>query len=682
MNFVGCDKIHTGRLRARSGILIASGLLFLLLSGCAGQPSRVAESATTDGDVASPAGGGIESGAESKPESKPESKVESGAETPGLSAELLYDLLLANIAVQRGQNEVAMESISRAASLSRNPIIMSQAVRLAVQLKDYPRVIELSGLMADINPDNFRNQLALANALFETGQGAQALKILVDLARRQHANTEVVLQSIASLLAKQPDERILAKFRDQIKAWPKNPELKMTAALLASERQKDEDFRELIDQTLQLRPGWETAAIWKLIHLTDVDPWQIPPFADGFLKEFPDARQFRIHYARQLLRTDQTKKSLAELETVLKQDPHSAEALFSSGLAHLKQENLPQALEHLQKLLTLAPRDDQARLYIAEVEIKRGNFDAAAAVLHQISSEAYYFDAQIKLATVTAKRDGVEAGIRHLAQIAVRGQDERVRIIHEQGLLYQEFKLPHRAKEVLDAGLEKFPAHPDLLYNRGLLAAQLHLLELHERDMRALIELQPDNAHAYNALGYTLADQTERLDEALELITHALEIQPNDPFILDSMGWVNFRIGNHDKAIEYLRRALDVKKDAEIAAHLGEVLWIAGNKRAARKIWKQGEAWSPDNATLLETLKRFSIKISSGARVPQWESTPVEIAQIAPNTPLAPVRPNRVAPDREVGYQSPMRALIARTGRDLPLRHACAMTRAAPVLPL
>lgn len=589
----------------RRWAVVAAGLLTAwVLSGCAWSPNEPGFRETADGAPS------VNTGASRA------GHDETGSGDTGLSAELLYDLLLANIAGQRGRNEVAMTSLSRAAHLSRDRRIVAQAIGLAARLEDHRRVIELSRLVTGIAADNTRHHLTLARAQFETGQGDEALRLLIDLARRQRAGGEAVLQSIAALLAAQPPgKRMLPRLRREIEAWPESPELKLTAALLASELKQGEVFRELIDQTLGLRPDWEIVAMMKLSDLTDFAPRRTAAYADGFLREFPAAKQFRIHYGRLLMHAGQMKKSLAQFEIVLRQDPQSSEALLASGMVYLAQENLPEALAQLSRSLALNPQNDQARLYIADIKIEQAEFASATAVLREVSAPAYYLDAQIRLSFVIAKQRGIEAGIHHLEGIDARTEEEAVRVILGQDFLYRDFDLPERAMAVLDAGLENMPKHPDLLYNRGLLAAQLNLLELHERDMRALIELQPDNAHAYNALGYTLADQTGRLDEALELITRALEMRPNDPYILDSMGWINFRIGNNDKAIEYLRRALEAQKSAEIAAHLGEALWAAGNRREAGEIWARGKEWEPDNAVLLDTMKRFSRKNSSAVLV-------------------------------------------------------------------
>ena len=595
------DSVAAGGIAGRGWAMRVAGLLCVVwLTGCAGPPpdqSSLREITTGEPNPTNQA---------------------TTADTE-LSTELLYELLLADIAVQRGRHKVAMESLSRAAYRSRHRRIVVRAIALAAQLDDHQRVIELSDLMAGLDPNESRHHLMLADARLETGQSEQAIKILIDLARTQRLGGESVLQSIATLLAERPsDEQMLSRFRRSIEVLPQSPELKLTAALLAAELEQDQVFRALIDAALALRPDWEVVAMLKLTHLTDFAAQQMSIYAASFLRQFPDAKSFRIHYGRLLLHNDEIKKSLAQFEIVLQQDPQSAEALFVSGVAYLEQENLPEALARLSRSLTLDPQNDQARLHIADIHIDQEEYDSAAAMLHEISSPEYYIDVETRLSFVIAHQDGIDAGIRYLDEIDTHTEAEAVRVILRQEWLYRKFDLPERAKAVLDAALNKMPEHPDLLYGRGLLAAQLNLLELHERDMRALIEQQPDNAHAYNALGYTLADQTERLDEALELIARALEIKPNDPYILDSMGWVNFRIGNNDKAIEYLRRALNVQKNAEVAAHLGEVLWVAGKRREAREIWQQGKQWSPDNAVLLDTMKRFSSHKSSAAPNAKW----------------------------------------------------------------
>lgn len=583
----------------------AAALLFAALTGCAGAPP---------GASLSPGPGASLSPGPALNPAPPASDAPAA-----LDAELLYDLLLADIAAQRGQHTVAIEAATRAAYRSRDRRIAGAAVRLAARAGAHARVVELAQFLAGLAPDDFRNQLTLAGAQLKTGQLDAALGVLAQVARRQPADEagETTLQSIAELLAEaaraesESAAQILQKFDAAAAPWPRSAPLHLAVALLALELQDGAVFQRRIDHALRLRPGWQTAAMFKLAFLAEHFAVQSARFADAFLRAFPAAGRFRVHHARLLLDAGEAGAAAAQADAALRRDPQDSEALFVAAVAHFEQAQYDKAQQRMHKYLALNPRNDRARLYLADIFSARADYDAALETLREVASPAYRIDAEVAHATVLAKRDGVDAGIAHLRQVAAANIDQAVRLVLETAQLCRDYDLPLRAKAALDEGLARFPAHPDLLYNRGLLAAQLNLLDLHERDMRELIALQPDNAHAYNALGYTLADQTARLDEAFKLINKALKLQPDDPFILDSMGWVHFRLGNNARAIDYLQRALAAREDAEIAAHLGEALWVAGRRDEARAIWARGKAWGPDNATLLDTLRRFAVEVSS-----------------------------------------------------------------------
>ena len=247
-------------------------------------------------------------------------------------------------------------------------------------------------------------------------------------------------------------------------------------------------------------------------------------------------------------------------------------------------------------------------MYLGQVALQQSDYALAEKVLRRIRRGDYYFDAQITLTQVIRERQGVEAALKHLREVASVNDREKVRIYLGQEQLLRENEDRDGAKKVLDQALVEFPDNPELLYARGLLAASLKLIELHERDLRRLLSFEPDNAHALNALGYTLTDLTDRHQEAYELLLRAIELKPDDPFVLDSMGWVHYRLGNHELALNFLERAIKIRVDAEISAHLGEVLWETGNTVRARKIWQGALEQSPDNDVLLETIDRYNAR--------------------------------------------------------------------------
>jgi len=530
------------------------------------------------------------------------------ASASGLTDQLLYDVLLASIAGQRQQPEVALEALSRAVYLSRNRRLTSNAIQLALQLKDYQKTIQFSRLLLTQDPDNHRVGLALASAQINSDKLEEAGETLVDLVVKQPWGNEAVLQQVAGLISRQPEE-IQTRLQDILLQATSNdnPQLVFTAAMVASFLEQNQQFSELLDRTLSLQPDWEVPAMMKLTQISEQENAEsdVADWAEAFLENHPESQRFRTQYARLLIRQDKLEQAAQQLDNVLKQDPEDQDALFAGAVVNMDLRKFDRAERLFTRYIETSSNADQARLYLAQMFIEAERFDEASPLLRQIQSSQYYLDAQIALSGVIAKLSNVDAGLSHLRNIDVRGEEETVRIILEQDSLLRTFDQMNRSLELLTAALIERPQQPDLLYSRGLLAAQLNQIDLIEKDMRQLIELQPDNAHAYNALGYTLADQTERFDEALTLIRKALEFRPEDPFILDSMGWVHYRIGKIDEALEYLERALELKPDAEIAAHLGEVLWISGNKKQAKKVWQQGKELGPENTTLLKTIDRF-----------------------------------------------------------------------------
>ena len=581
--------------KAIHGIVLAG--LILVLTACQSQPRQETEEISPE-----PAS---TTHSKSVSQTTPEGPTLSN-DLPGLSPNLLYDLLVASIASQRNDETTALESLSRAAYQSRDKRIIAEAIQLAMQTENYQQATELARLLNSIDPDNYRVILFLAKAQFELGESEHALTLLIELASRQDKDRLYVFHEIASLLSEQNKDNILDMYFAQLEPHKDSPQANMVGTLVAFRLEDPDYFIRSVETTLELSPGWEAPAILKLTYLSGKDIDLTRSYANTYLEKYPEQERFRLQYARTLIQSESYDDALNQLDTILAVNADSLDALFSSGLLFIDRNDLDSARFRLERYFALDSQNDQVRLYLADIEISENNYSEAAGYLYGVAPGRFYLEAQIKLAQVFAEQGDLEAGIRHLEQIETADEEERSRVLLEQDFLFRRFDMLDKAKETLDAGLERFPENPDLLYNRGLLAAQMELLELHEKDMRKLIQIQPENAHAYNALGYTLADKTQRLDEAMELITRANELLPDNPFILDSMGWVHYRLGNNAEAIRFLKLALDGRQDAEIAAHLGEVLWASGEQEEARSIWEQGTQWAPDNNILKETIDRHS----------------------------------------------------------------------------
>jgi Flp pilus assembly protein TadD len=251
----------------------------------------------------------------------------------------------------------------------------------------------------------------------------------------------------------------------------------------------------------------------------------------------------------------------------------------------------------------------QALLILAQIAEDRKDTESALKWLAQIEPGEGYLSAQIKRAQIYAKRRDMNTARKLLHEINVSGEREEAQIIIAESQLLREANQPQEAMNVLKAGIKRFPNSTDLLYDYAMQAEKSNQLDVMETSLRKVMQLAPDNQHAYNALGYSLAERNIRLPEAYSLIEKALQLAPEDPFIMDSMGWVQFRMGKLKEAESLLRRAYELRPDAEIAVHLGEVLWVKGQKEDAQKLWRDAQTKDPQNDTLRSTLARFKLSL-------------------------------------------------------------------------
>ncbi|MDH3376678.1 MAG: tetratricopeptide repeat protein [Gammaproteobacteria bacterium] len=573
------DKILLRRVR-RFGA--AMGVLWLAV-GCASTPA--------DLDVA-----------------EPERAVPPAAlpDVP-LTAELLYDILLGEIAGQRGYGDVAVEALSRAALSSKDPRLLARAGRRAARAGDHDKALEIAQLWAQVQPDHPAPAQLSGHALLAMGRTEEAYEQFADLIRHSEPEVGGAYRRIADLLARSGNTDGLLALMDRLIALhPESAEAYYSKAFLADRLKQVTVIGASIDQALMLRPDWEDAALGKFGHLADSSsPEAAETFADEYLRDHPDAPRLRTRYARFLVDRENPRDALIHFKYLADHDGENADAAFAVGLLSIQIDELRQARDYLLRNLALQEDNDQTRLYLGQVALELKDYEGAETWYREVRQSEYAFEAQMLLATVFAKRGNLDGAIAHLQTIEPVDDEQKLQLYLGQERVYRETKRLDDAKVVLDSALVELPDHPELLYARGLVAAQLNMLELHESDLRKLIARDPENAHAYNALGYTLADQTSRYDEALDLVGKALELKPGDPFIMDSMGWVQYRLGNIESAIDYLERALHSRPDAEIAAHLGEVLWVTGNQRRAKSIWKEALKKSPDNDLLLGTIRKL-----------------------------------------------------------------------------
>lgn len=533
-----------------------------------------------------------------------------------LTEELMFKLLSAEIAFQRGDWTSAYVTTLVAARQTRDPRLARRAAEIALAAKQTDEALAAVRLWRELAPHSeeatqyylsfimMGDDLDEARTIFE-----QRLKDARPAAR--------------SLLMFQI-QRLLARAKDKDAAWSMlegllapymtTPEAHLALAQNASARGDHQRARDEARAALAIKPDSELAAL--TLAMVTPDKTDSIKFLASFLRAYPKARDVRIAYARILVDQKQFDKARHEFETLHKAQPEDLTILYAMGVLAAQTDDLKSGEKYLKTYLeVLAAHPDeerdptQALLILAQIAEERKDPDAALKWLAQIESGQMYLSAQIKRAQIIAKRGDLAAARKLLAELDADGERDHVQILLADSQLLRDANRTDEALAALEEGLKRYPNNTDLLYDYAMAAEKLDKLDVMETSLRKIIELAPKNEHAYNALGYSLAERNIRLEEAFTLIEQALKLAPDDPFIMDSMGWVQFRLGKLKEAEELLRRAYVLRPDPEIGVHLGEVLWVKGQKEDAQKLWRDARTKDPLNDTLKSTLARLNVSL-------------------------------------------------------------------------
>jgi tetratricopeptide (TPR) repeat protein len=325
----------------------------------------------------------------------------------------------------------------------------------------------------------------------------------------------------------------------------------------------------------------------------------------GALERRPDADRVRLTYARLLVDTKQYDEALDQFARLSKRAPDNADVRYAYGLLLLQTNHTQEAEVQFKELIARRERMPVAYYYLGQIAESREDIEAALSAYRKVSDGEHRLNAQIRAAVLLAESGRLVQARAHLHGLRADNSQQAIRIYRAEAEILTKRKDLAAAMEVYNGALADYPQDTDLLYSRAMLAEKMDNLDLLERDLRAILAREPNNADALNALGYTLADRTDRYAEAYELVKRAYELKPDDHYVIDSMGWTLYRMGRHQEALMHLRRAMELNGDPEIAAHLGEVLWMTGDKEGAMEIWDTALQSTPDDPRLLDVKKRF-----------------------------------------------------------------------------
>lgn len=575
----------------RVTVLLATMLRFLalaftyaLLLGCATQ-SPVAEK---DTQLAND-----DEGTESVPE-KP------------FPADSFYDLLVAEFALRRQVYDVTLEMYMKQAPLLRDPGVSAHTTHLAQFMQLESEAMQSAQLWVQLEPDNAEANNTVASLLAQQGKSLAALPYLEVVERQTGAANFPMLLNGFSQLSEQDRTALVQRINTLATEYSDNASLLLTEALIYAEfRQFDEALNNL-DTILEQEPEQAQAILLEARILVDQGADQPYTRLERLLQDNPNAKRLRLQYARMLTTTDM-RAAREQFEILAVQSPGDGDLLFSLALINHEIGDRETARAYLLQTVALSPRKGEAYYYLGRMAEEDNSIEQAIQYYMQVGVGPEYLAAASRAGVLLVKKGQIDR-----SQAWFKEQRERAPQLREQLYVLESDILTSaqanpQAMQLLNQALQAMPDSVSLLYSRAMLSVQLDQLVSMEKDLRKILAADPDNTTALNALGYTLADRTTRYAEAEALITRALALQPNEPAILDSMGWVLYRTGHYAESISYLRRAYAEFPDPEVAAHLGEVLWMQGDTAAAMAVWQAALARDPTHTVLLDTIKRLGV---------------------------------------------------------------------------
>lgn len=524
-----------------------------------------------------------------------------------LTEHTLFELLVAEIALQRGETSLSAQTYLQLAKRTLDARVARRAVEVANAAKMTEVAIEAAKIWQQLEPDSRQALQVAAGLLVSAKRVEEAQPYLEKLLAGDDPNVENGFLQLSRLLAGNPDKAAnLRLVRNLAASHPKLPAAHFAISQAADAASEAPLALIAIREALTLRPDWEPAALWEAHLLQKRSPAEAARALGEFVEKNPKARDARLGYARALVLAKRYADARKQFETVLAMNPGNTELIYAVGVLAYQLRDFQVAEENMKRLLSLPYREPNAvRYLLGQIAEEQKQWSRAIDWYKQIQDGDHALPARMRTAGAIAKLGRVEEAREYLKRIEPAGPTEEVQLVVAEAQLLREANRPADAYETLAHALKRTPDQPELLYDYALTAEKLERYDVAEENLRKLIQVKPDHAHAYNALGYSLAERNTRLPEARKLIEKALELAPDDYFIIDSLGWVLYRQGDLVGAARELRRAYTGRPDAEIGAHLGEVLWVMGERDEAERIWKEALESNPENETLQKTIKRL-----------------------------------------------------------------------------
>ncbi len=544
-----------------------------------------------------------------RPGSEFEALMQSAAERP--EVRLNSAVLAGELAASRNMHLEAARHYAEASSLSEDPRIAARATQFALQAESGELALRASRRWAELDPTQLSAYEISARLSLREADYPQVVRFLRNLLALS-PDTGQALIGVAEVLASEPLEleRALQLYSEITAGQQAGADLEYGRALVAYRFGGSLQAQQALVEALRLKPGWRQAQMLALrLHLQS---GELEPAGD-LIRDLhvaaPRDLDLRLALGALLLEHEQLALARKEFSKALKIDAGNIGALYALGLIAMDGEDLDAAERHFQKLYEQGERRSDAAYYLGRVAEQRGALKQAMDYYRNVRDGRRLVDAAVRQAVVLSRQGQTEAARSYLEALRSRFPEQELRLFQVEGELLYQARDDAAAEAVYTHALQRFDKDADLLYGRAIVRERLGRVPAAEADLQQILKDQPDDARALNALGYMLSNHTQRLDEAGRYIRRALEITPDDPAVIDSMGWLYFRQGRLEEARTYLEQAYARFKDPEVAAHLGEVLWLQGERERARKVWNLALEKDPDHPVLQETIRRLDSAI-------------------------------------------------------------------------
>ncbi len=523
------------------------------------------------------------------------------------NAEFVYKYLLGEVALQRGESTLASQLFLDLAKQTRDARLAERAVRAAVFANQPGIALQASTLWAELDPSSQEAQQASSQLLIASGNIKDAKPYMQKLLAQEDKRANGFLY-LNALLANQKDKtEVLNAISELAAPYPKLPEAHFSVAQAALIANKPDVANKELETANKLRPGWEPAAQMQGQILLKESPDKAINYFQAYLKQYPKANDVRLSYAKLLVNQKRFSEAKPEFVTLVESSKGNPEISAVVGLLSLESSDYSMADKYFQQSISSGFKDpEQLYGYLGRSAERQKDDTKALSWYDKIQPGDHYLDGRLSAASVIARTKNVDTAIKMLDEVDDLTPEQQILVIQNEASMLSQAKRNQESFDLLDKAANTWSNSAEIAYDHAMAAERVGKYDIMETQLRKLIKAKPDFAAAYNALGYSFADRNVKLDEAKALLETAVKLAPDDHYMLDSLGWVHYRLGNLDKAAEFLQKAYAVQADPEIAAHLGEVLWKQGKLEEAKKLWASALKEFPENDVLLATAKKFN----------------------------------------------------------------------------